>query len=387
MADINIKRINDIIKSTVRVIEESKGAIFEISENARKEVALLKDEMKALHMEVQDVIKESERLENQLMKSRIKLAAINRDFTHYNETDMRDAYEEADNQRVELAVARERERQTILRRNDIERRLKNAVETVGKAEKLVAQVGTVLDYLSGDLSKLDEHIENAENKRVLALRIIKTQEDERRRIAREMHDGPAQAMSNVVLKAEICEKLAEVDIDKAKAELASLKEVVRGCLKDVRRIIYDLRPMSIDDLGLRPTLQKYIEGVRNGAEIHVDLTIRGDDAKIKDSNIILAIFRIVQECLNNVEKHAQATHAIVQLECMQHGITVRIKDDGKGFDTALLEEESHDDGGGFGIMGMRERVELLEGTFHIESEIGKGTMIRVKFPYNLQGVN
>ena len=385
MADISVKRINEIIKSTLRVIEESRGAIFDIAEGAHREVSILKDEMKALQLEVQAIIRENERLENQLMKGRVKLAAINRDFTHYNENDMRAAYEEADNLRVELAVARERERQTILRRNEIERRLKNAIETVGKAEKLVAQVGTVLDYLSGDLSKLDEHIGNAENKRVLALRIIKTQEDERRRIAREMHDGPAQAMSNAVLKAEICEKLAEVDIDKAKAELASLKEVVRGCLKDVRRIIYDLRPMSIDDLGLRPTLQKYIEGFRNESGTHVDLTIRGDDGKIKDSNIILAIFRIVQECLNNVEKHAEATHVIVQLECMQNGITVRVKDDGKGFNMDLLTEENHKDNG-FGILGMKERVELLEGFFRIESGIGKGTTVKVKFPYNLQGV-
>ena len=102
------------------------------------------------------------------LKSRIKLATISEDYDNYSEEEMRAAYEEADKLRVDLAVWRERERQTILRRNELERRLKNAEATLVKAEKLVAQVSTVLDYLAGDLSRLDEHIESTENKRVLA---------------------------------------------------------------------------------------------------------------------------------------------------------------------------------------------------------------------------
>ncbi|MCX7773868.1 MAG: histidine kinase, partial [Clostridia bacterium] len=199
MANSGVKRINDIIKSTLNVIEESRGAIFEISENARREVSSLKDELQLLKSEVQKTMAACEALENKVLKSRQRLAAINKDFNRYSEDEMKKAYQETSDLMVELAVARERESQTILRRNDVERRLKNALETVGKAEKLVTQVGTVLSYLTSDLQKMDEHIESSENKRTLALRIIKAQEDERRRVAREMHDGPAQAMSNVAV--------------------------------------------------------------------------------------------------------------------------------------------------------------------------------------------
>ena len=218
----------------------------------------------------------------------------------------------------------------------------------------------------------------------MAIRIIKAQEDERRRIAREMHDGPAQAMSNVVLKAEICEKMAEVDMDKAIIELKGLKEVVRSCLKDVRRIIYDLRPMSIDDLGLKPTLQKYIESFSQQYNLRIELKIRGEEPQIKDSNIILIVFRVVQESLNNIRKHSQATSASVQLECIDGNLTVRIKDDGKGFDLSSLGETAAD-GGGFGVLGMKERVELMEGTFNIDSAIGTGTTVRIQLPYELRG--
>ncbi|MCX7773872.1 MAG: sensor histidine kinase, partial [Clostridia bacterium] len=190
----------------------------------------------------------------------------------------------------------------------------------------------------------------------------------------------------VVLKAEICEKLAEVDMTKAVSELKNLKEVVRSCLKDVRRIIYDLRPMSIDDLGLKPTIQKYIEGFSQQYGIECEFRLRGDDNRIKDSNITLAVFRIVQECLNNIRKHAHASQVTIQMECAEKALILRIKDDGRGFDTGSLSEANRNENGGFGLFGMRERIELLEGSFGIESTVGMGTTVRVQLPYDLEGV-
>jgi two-component system sensor histidine kinase DegS len=386
LGNTNIKRINDIIKSTLTVIDQSRGAIFDIAEGARKEVANLKNELQHLKKEAHNIIDECEKLDVQVAKSRRRLSIINSEFDRFTEEDMREAYQEANEQMVELALARERERQMILQRNDVERRLKNAIDTVGKAEQLVAQVGTAFSYLSGDLQRMDEQIENSENKRMLAIRIIKAQETERRRIAREMHDGPAQAMSNVVLKAEICEKMSEIDMNKAIAELKNLKDVVRSCLTDVRRIIYDLRPMSIDDLGLKPTLQKYIETFQQENKIQIDMKFKGDDSLIKDNNIVLTIFRVVQECLNNTRKHAKASYISIQFEFTDNFVALRVKDDGKGFDTASLNELDRDEKGGFGVFGMKERVELLEGTFKIESSIGVGTTVKVQMPYNIQGV-
>ncbi|HHW21294.1 MAG TPA: sensor histidine kinase, partial [Clostridiaceae bacterium] len=157
MDNIGIKKINDIIKKTLSVIEKSKGAIFDISESARREVNELKDELQQLKNDAGAIMAECKKLELQVTRSRRKLAEINRNFEKYSEEDMRNAYQETNDLMVQLAVCRERERQTILRRNDVERRLKNALETVTKAEQLVAQVGAVFNYLSGDLQRLDEH--------------------------------------------------------------------------------------------------------------------------------------------------------------------------------------------------------------------------------------
>ena len=134
----------------------------------------------------------------------------------------------------------------------------------------------------------------------MGLRIIQAQEEERQRVARDIHDGPAQSMSNVVLKAEICERLFSVDLDKARDELQKLKDIVRDCLKDVRKIIYNLRPMSLDDLGLIPTLQRLILTFRNDTGIEATFNKNGvfDDIS---PGISLTIFRIVQEALSNVQ--------------------------------------------------------------------------------------
>lgn len=381
MGSFDITRLKRIVKNTINMIDKSREAIYDIAEGARRECHRLEEELKQLKIEVERIIIQGEELEQQLKKSRMKLALISKNFDKYGQDDIRLAYESADKIRIELAVNREREKFTIVRRNDLERRLKETYGTVKRAEELVNQVGTVMDYLSGDLSNLDIQLEDAEKRKYLAVRIIKAQEEERSRVAREIHDGPAQMMSNVVLKAEICEKLIDVDLEKARAELNNLKKAVRNSLMDVRRIIYDLKPMSLEDLGLIPTLQKYVEKFSSESGIDVKFYCMGKDKAINDKNINLTIFRVVQESLNNIRKHSYTKTADVRVEFTPKNIVVRISDKGKGFDTNLLKVEKDDDSGGFGIFSMKERIELLNGTMEVNSKLGKGTVIKVILPY------
>ncbi len=382
MGSFDITRLKRIVKNTINMIDKSREAIYDIAEGARRECHRLEEELKQLKIEVERIIIRGEELEQQLKQSRMRLALISKNFDKYTQDDIRQAYESADKIRIELAVNREREKFAIVRRNDLERRLKEAYGTVEKAEQLVNQVGTVMDYLSGDLSNLDIHLEDTEKRKYLAVRIIKAQEEERNRVAREIHDGPAQMMSNVVLKAEICEKLIDVDLDKARAELKNLKNAVRDSLKDVRRIIYDLKPMSLEDLGLIPTLQKYIEKFSSESGIDVRFQCLGADNDSYDKNINLTVFRVVQEALNNIRKHSNAKTADVKVEFTPTNVAVRISDKGKGFDTNLLKVEKDDDSGGFGIFSMKERIELLNGTLDVNSKIGKGTTIKVLLPHS-----
>lgn len=381
MASFDISRLNRIIKNTLNMIDKSREAIYDISESARRECNRLEEELNQLKIEVRDIIGKNEDLEDKLKKSRQKLALISKNFEKYSQDDIKIAYEEADKIRIELAVNREREKFTIVKRNDLERRLREANITVEKAGSLVNQVGTVMDYLSGDMSSLNDHLEDAEKRKYLAVRVIKAQEEERNRVAREIHDGPAQIMSNVVLKAEICEKLIDINLEKAKQELRELKKVVRESLKGVRRIIYDLRPMSLEDLGLVPTMKKYIDNFSLEAGIDVSFKQRGEYKIIEDKNLALTIFRVVQEALNNVRKHSEAKTAVIRMEFTSLGVAVKISDKGKGFDTSLLKIEKDDRSGGFGLLSMNERIELLNGTMKVTSQPGKGTIVSVVLPF------
>lgn len=377
---INVAQLDKIIKRTIRVINESKSEIYEIAESSRRECKRLEDELEELKEQVKQLISEIEVLEVALKDSKRRLMLINKNFSLHTQEELKEAYEKADNLRVELAVKREMERFLIKRRNELEIRIKDTLKTVQRADKLITQVGAALGYLTGDLQEISLQLEGLQHKQLLGLKIIKAQEEERQRVARDIHDGPAQMLSNVVLKAEICERLIDVDLDQARSELQNLKKIVRDSLQDVRKIIYNLRPMSLDDLGLIPTLQRYILTFQEESGISVSFITKGSEPELK-SVISLTVFRIVQEALSNVAKHARANNAVTQLEFLEKNLKLYVYDDGIGFDTAKLNDRNEDITSGFGLVSMRERVELLGGDMRISSKPGKGTRLNIIIPF------
>lgn len=372
------KKLDEVIKGTLSTIESSKNEIFDISETARSEVKRAEEELRRIRQETIEIMEYLEFLEGELDKAKRKLVHVNKNFDKYTEQDLKEAYEIADKQLVEVAVYREKEKNMIQRRNDMEIRHKDALKMVEKANRLISQVSTVFDYLAGNLKNISDNIENIHEKQAMGIRVIRAQEEERQRVAREIHDGPAQLMSNVVLKAEICEKLIDIDISKTKFELNDLKKVVRDSLQDVRRIIYDLRPMSLDDLGLVPTIQRYVANFSESTGIKTDVVTSGNLEDLKPI-VSLTAFRIVQESLSNIKKHSKASNAKIVIQEKEEKVIINVSDKGVGFDLKLDKKE-HGTEGGFGLYGMRERIELLNGSIEIKSEIGSGTTIFVVIP-------
>lgn len=377
---IDVVRLDKIIKKAIEAISSSKTEIYDIADSARKECKRLEEELKQLKEQVREHIEKVEQMEEELKESKRKLMAVNKNFSRYTQEELKDAYEKADNLRVELAVKREQEQFHIRRRNELEVRIKEAWKTVQKADNLITQVGAALGFLTGDLQDISSQLEDMQHRQMLGLKIIKAQEEERQRVARDIHDGPAQLMSNVVLKAEICERMIDVDLEKAKTELQNLKKIVRESLQDVRKIIYNLRPMSLDDLGLVPTLQRYIMTLQEDTGISVSFKTRGSFEDLKPL-ISLTVFRIVQESVNNIKKHANASSVSINLEFLDKDLRLNISDNGKGFNVEKLKEKHDDISGGFGLYSMRERVDLLGGEMEISSESGKGTRLNIVIPF------
>lgn len=367
--------LDRIINKMVDTVSESKGHIFEIGEHSRQEYTTLLTELENIKDQVTETIDRYDKLEIQARQARGKLAEVSKHFHHFSEEDIRSAYERANSIQVEMSIIHETEKQLRARRNDIERRVQSLKETNEKADMLGSQVSVVLNYLTGDLKKMGELIEDAKEKQAFGLRIIEAQEEERKRLSREIHDGPAQLLAHVLLGYEIVERVHRTQDPEATArEIAKFRNIVRNALVEVRRIIYDLRPMTLDDLGLIPTLQRYVKRLEeqyNG--IIIDFKVIGKEYRLP-SDMEVALFRLTQEAVQNACKHAKATEIKVSIECRANKIILLIKDDGQGFDPQKKSDKS------FGLIGMKERVELLEGSIKVSSEINKGTQIFIQIP-------
>jgi len=374
----NAKRMKEVLNKTLDAINSGKKEMFDIAENARLECESIKSELKSIKEKVSKIIDEVDALELKEKKSRTRLLIVSKNFNIYTESDIKEAYETTHNLQIQLILKRQEEKDLIRQRTDLELKLKRSEETLEKAERLITQVGVAMEYLSGNLDNLVKTVDSVSKYQYFGMKIIESQERERRRVAREIHDGPAQSMSNLVLKAELVSKLFTIDTDRALNELDDFKVVVRSSLKDVRKIIYDLSPMSLDDLGLIPTVQKYCYDFTRETDIEVDLQILKSEGEL-DSIIQLSVFRIVQEALNNIRKYSKANYVKIKFENDKFHFNMIIEDNGIGFEIDKTKENISQESG-FGIMGMMERAKHLNGSLNVMSELGKGTKLILKIP-------
>lgn len=204
--------------------------------------------------------------------------------------------------------------------------------------------------------------------------LVNAQETERQRLSRQMHDGPAQALSNFILQTEIAMRLFDVDAAQAKEELNNLKSSAMGTFQKVRNFIFELRPMMLDDLGLVPTVRRYADAFKEQTSLDVSVTITGNERRL-EPYLEVMLFRALQELLGNAARHSQATHVKVMLDMGDDRVRVSVDDNGRGFDPEAVQQ-----GTSLGLKLIRERAEMLGGNFEVDSAIGRGTRITFAVP-------
>ncbi|MGM0887020.1 MAG: sensor histidine kinase [Bacillota bacterium] len=375
---VDAKALDKILETMVSTVSESKDEVFDIGEQCRKDFETLSKELDDVKIRVAIVITDSDALDSKARFARKRLSEVSMHFNHFSEEQVRDAYERAHKLQVDLQINRQLEKELRNRRDELELRLRGLQQTIDKAVHLVSQISVVQNYLTQDLKFVGEALQEAKRKQDFGLKIIEAQEQERKKLSREIHDGPAQMLANVMMRSDLIERVQrERGPNEALVEIRSLKVMVRNALYEVRRIIYDLRPMALDDLGLVPTLRKYLqttEDYNNGVNLNF---VNLGQVKRLPSDMEVALFRLVQEAVQNSLKHADPKQIQVKLSISKEMVTVVVKDDGKGFDSSIQKE------GSFGLVGMRERVELLEGEMTIDSQPGAGTLVFIQIPYHL----
>jgi two-component system sensor histidine kinase DegS len=210
--------------------------------------------------------------------------------------------------------------------------------------------------------------------------IIQAQETERQRLSRQMHDGPAQALSNFILQTEIAVRLFDIDQQKAREELLTLKKSATSAFQQVRDFIFDLRPMMLDDLGLVPTLKRYIEAFKEQTQTNIRFNVNGVERRL-ESYIEVIIFRAVQEILDFTIRQEQANQISVQMDIVQTYVKITVDNNGKGtMDTDSILENSS-----LGIKVIKDRVDMMGGYLEIDTRPGKGSQIIFQVPAGVSG--
>jgi len=248
----------------------------------------------------------------------------------------------------------------------------------GQVEKLQSEKGhlekeiellEIVDSLLSEQPLLIESSQPSTNTTELLESLIQAQEAERLRLSRQMHDGPAQALSNLILETEIAMRLFDVNKEQAYQELTALRDSASKTFEQVRDFIFELRPMMLDDLGLIPTIKKYTSAVQDHTGTTIRCGVTGPERRM-ESYMEVMVFRAIQELLRNAIDHSQASQIDVQIDVGDSFVTVMVEDNGSGFEIEALE-----DARGMGLKVIRDRVEMTNGDFEIISEIGEGTKV------------
>lgn len=332
-------------------------------QESQKEYETIQKELKEIDVLIRQSTTEVEKLaqRNTQIATRVRQMEMNLDT--YPRSDIKEVY----------GAAHEAQMRLFMMRGQLEQ-LQNRQQTLERQSQRLLRLLEV----SSQIAPADIAVRPGGGSSSDIVRVIEAQENERQRLARQIHDGPAQSLTNLILQADICERLFDVDPAQARVELGNLKNAVNATFQKIRDFILTLRPMMLDDLGLVPTLKQYIQDFEEKSKLSTNFTVMGHETRLPSYSEV-TIFRMIQELLTNVQKHAHATYVQVSLDFQDRVVVATVEDDGSGFDVGEVQSNTQPRRG-LGLATIRERTEMLGGGVQIESRIGRGTRVRIEIP-------
>lgn len=314
---------------------------------------------------------EVERLRERNIQTSAAVRRVELNFDTIPRADIKAAYDEA----------RDAQTRLLTMQGQLEK-LKSIQEELEFFEQLVGQLltfaqGIVPDRLPAKPSVELTTSDGSSLSTQAIVRIVEAQEVERQRLARQLHDGPAQSLTNFILQAEICQRLFDRNPDRAEDELKNLKTAASTTFQKVRDFIFDLRPMMLDDLGLIPTMRRYVEAFEEKTEISTQLRVLGDERRLP-GHIEVMMFRSVQSIMGAARDHLGAKNISIVIDVSPDRLKATVEHDGRGFDPdEVLGGDPHQEDA-LGYRALRERIGLVGGTFEIVSpddELSQYTII------------
>lgn len=326
----------------------------------------IENELQQANQELQEInlkLKQSQLMVKKLAQNNASITAhlqqVQGQFDSLPRSDIRKAYDSALDAQQRLFVMRGQ--------------LEKLESDQANLEHFTATIERVLQVLDSS-TPIDSRTQGTTASAGNVEMMIQAQEEERQRLSRKMHDGPAQALSNFILQTDIAVRLFDIDQSKAKEELADLKMSATSAFQKVRDFIFELRPMMLDDLGLVPTLKRYVDAYKEKPGMEIHLSVVGMERRL-EPYLEVMIFRAVQELISYASRQSQASQVKVQVDMGENNIRVTVDDNGKGFDVETMDEPRN-----MGLKLIQERVEMLEGYYEMDSVAGQGTRVTFQIP-------
>ncbi len=336
-----------------------------VAEEAQRERQQVDSEAREIDVLIKQTAGEIDRLQQRQADVSNKLRQLEANPEAYPPEEIKNAY----------AMAQDAQMRVFMMRSQLEQ-FQNKQRMLQRYRAQLDQVAALAKQLAeaSGAPGVAESARGVDHQSIV--QIIEAQETERQRLARQMHDGPAQSLTNLILQAEIVERLFDTDMPKARAELGNLKTAANATFQRIRDFIFDLRPMMLDDLGLIPTLKRYTQTFESKNHLPVHLATMGETPLA--SYIEVAVFRAVQELLNNAARHAHASRVQVTLD-LSDPVIVTVEDDGSGFDVESVLASVRQRGVS-GLATLEKRIQMLGGKVRFQSGTGRGTQVRVELP-------
>ena len=338
----------------------------QMADEADKERAQLESEAREIDVLLKQTAGEIDKLQQRQSDVTARLRQLDANLESYPREEIKSAYLTAQDAQLRLFMMRSQLEQ-LQNKQRVMQRYRGQLDRLSAMARQLAEASSSV-LLSGTTRGGDHQS---------IVQIIEAQELERQHLSRQMHDGPAQSLTNLLLQAEIVERLFDADPSKARAELANLKSTAHATFQRIRDFIFDLRPMMLDDLGLIPTLKRYGQTFESKHHVATHLTTQGELAL--PSYIEVAIFRSVQELMNNAARHAHASRVLITLDLQNDPVIVAVEDDGSGFDIEAVLTAARQRGGS-GLANLEKRIQMLGGRIQFQSGTGRGTKVRVELP-------
>ncbi|TRW27996.1 sensor histidine kinase [Criibacterium bergeronii] len=370
ISENNSTSINLALQGIIESVQQGKEEIFAISEKIGIDNKKVLVQLEKLKSKVNKQTKDRDELKLLAQESRKKLSDVSSNFNLYSQQDIEQAYIEANKLQLKL-TKKENELKLLLNNiESLESRLSENEELHSKSTDILNKIDVISEYLSYDFSKKDNEPQNNTIKWIMLM------ENEKGRISRDIHDGPAQSVASLVIKTDIIKKLLtkNTSMTNIQNELNDLKYQLRSVINEIRKIIYDLRPSSLNELGIIDSIKGLISKTKENKQINIEFQLI-ENSQIKSTTSQITCYRVIQECLTNIVKHAKAENVNICLDIEPNYIKIKVNDDGIGFD--MTEAKGKDNS--FGLSSIKERIALMNGEVDITST-PDGTTINASIP-------